>query len=261
MKKTCLCKPPKEIFDCLEKLNQATNLHISGDDFTARKLILEANSAEVREWTESLWGAKSPYVRPVKTKNPLPNLSKAEKAAFRMPDAALKKTLLQRDGFQCRVCGVPLIRKEVRVYFQSKYPELEIWGNRNALQHATFQATWLQYDHVVPHARGGDNTIQNMIITCAPCNYSRMNYTFEELELCDPREREPIKTGWSGCSSQLEGFAPKLQKINAPGSRRNPPPRRGPRASARRGTAPARPSPSRRNGGRARPYLRARGAS
>ncbi|MCX6971643.1 MAG: HNH endonuclease [Verrucomicrobia bacterium] len=52
--------------------------------------------------------------------------------------------------------------------------------------------------HLLPHARGGTNDLENIVITCAPCNYARMNHTLEEVGLIDPRTREPIKSTWDG---------------------------------------------------------------
>ncbi len=57
---------------------------------------------------------------------------------------------------------------------------------------------WVQYDHIVAHARGGDNSIDNMVITCAPCNYAKWNYLCEEIGLIDPRTREPMRSTWDG---------------------------------------------------------------
>jgi 5-methylcytosine-specific restriction endonuclease McrA len=57
---------------------------------------------------------------------------------------------------------------------------------------------WLQYDHLLPHARGGTNDLGNIVITCAPCNFARMNYTLEEIGLLDPRTREPVRSDWDG---------------------------------------------------------------
>lgn len=71
-------------------------------------------------------------------------------------------------------------------------------GSRNIDQHAAFQAMWLQYDHLLPHARGGDNSLDNVVITCAPCNFGRMNWTLDEVGLIDPRTRQHVRSVWTG---------------------------------------------------------------
>ncbi|WP_256898842.1 HNH endonuclease [Pseudomonas syringae] len=63
---------------------------------------------------------------------------------------------------------------------------------------------WAQYDHVLAHARGGDNSIDNTILTCAPCNFGKMNYTLEELNLVDPRVRPPVASSWDGLERLLK---------------------------------------------------------
>ncbi|TXG75932.1 hypothetical protein E6Q11_05910 [Candidatus Dojkabacteria bacterium] len=34
---------------------------------------------------------------------------------------------------------------------------------------------------MIPHARGGDNSLENMILTCSACNFGRMNLLLEEV--------------------------------------------------------------------------------
>lgn len=34
--------------------------------------------------------------------------------------------------------------------------------------------------------------------TCAPCNYSRMDFTLDELGLRGPRYSEPVRSSWDG---------------------------------------------------------------
>jgi 5-methylcytosine-specific restriction endonuclease McrA len=109
-----------------------------------------------------------------------------------------KKRLLQRDLFRCRFCGIPVIRSEVRKKIRNSYPDALSWGRRNGEQHAAFQAMWAQYDHIIPHSRGGDNSASNMVVTCAPCNFGRMEYTLDEVGLADPRNRVPGPIGWDG---------------------------------------------------------------
>jgi 5-methylcytosine-specific restriction endonuclease McrA len=62
---------------------------------------------------------------------------------------------------------------------------------------------WMQFDHILPHSRGGDNTMDNVVVTCAPCNFGRAERTLEEVGLMDPRQRPPEGTSWDGLERML----------------------------------------------------------
>lgn len=194
----CLREPIPEIADAARLLDAATTAHLMGEYALVGELIRAANMPAVREWTNSLWGANSPHVLYRGTPSAHPRVPSEDREAARMPSSEVVQRLHDRDGYHCRFCGIPIIRREIRLRFIAKYPELKIWGRTNNEQHAAFQAMWVQYDHVVPHARGGSHEIENLVVTCAPCNYGRMSYTLEEVNLADPREREPVKSNWDG---------------------------------------------------------------
>lgn len=54
------------------------------------------------------------------------------------------------------------------------------------------------YDHLLPHNRGGSADLENIVVTCAPCNFSRMDLTLDEVRVVDPRTREPVRPAWIG---------------------------------------------------------------
>lgn len=196
--RTCLRDPIPEIAEAARYLDEAVTAHLSGHADDARSLIRRADMPELREWTESLWGSNSPYVKYRLVDGSPPSLPTDQRIKVRMPTTAEKAALHQRDGFHCRFCGIPLIRKEVRERIKKVYPDALSWGSKNIEQHAAFQVMWLQYDHLLPHARGGDNSLENVLITCAPCNYGRWHYTFEEVGLSDPRLQNPTRSSWDG---------------------------------------------------------------
>ena len=202
--RSCLRDPVPEIFDSARYLDAAVSAHHAGKRAIADELIRLANDPAVREWVESLWGAGGPWTRPLHVEQPVPFMRREERLKVRMPSMADKKALLARDGLHCRFCGIPLIRAETRSLMCQAYPQALPWGIRNVDQHAGFQALWLQYDHLLPHARGGTNDLGNMIVTCAPCNNGRSNLTLEEVGLSDPRLRDPVRSTWDG----LERFRP-----------------------------------------------------
>lgn len=200
--RSCLRLPIPEIEDAKRLLDSAATAHVAGDFDAAAKLLEQANMPVVRAWTESLWGARSPYA-PKKAKASVATA----RAKERMPSSFLQAQLHGRDGYSCRYCGIPVIRKQIREYFRSNYPTLQIWGRKNVEQHAAFQAMWAQYDHVIPHSAGGQNEIGNLVVTCAPCNFAKMDCTLEEAGLADPRSRSPVITTWDGLERVLHRAA------------------------------------------------------
>ena len=122
-----------------------------------------------------------------------------------VPEEAQMAQLHARDGYHCRYCGIPVIRPEVRKKVCQLYPKEVTWGSTNASQHAGFQALWAQYDHVLPHAYGGTNDLDNLVVSCAACNFGKMSYRLEELGLSDPRERQPVQSQWDGLERLLAG--------------------------------------------------------
>jgi 5-methylcytosine-specific restriction endonuclease McrA len=196
--RTCLRDPISEIFDAARYLDAAVSAHLAGKIALADELIRLADMPAIREWTESLWGRGGPWTRPLRIENPLPFVVKDERVKIRMPSKADMAALIKRDGFHCRFCGIPVVRAEVRTLIHRAYPKALPWGTGNANQHAGFQALWVQYDHLLPHARGGANELSNMLVTCGPCNFGRNNLTLEEAGLADPRLREPVRSTWDG---------------------------------------------------------------
>ncbi len=195
MPRHCFLSPPKEAFDAADLLSQAVDAHLAGDVTTANSLIRQADSPILRDWTESIWGRGSPHIQASVQTVSLPL---AERIAIRMPDAAEKAALHRRDGYHCRFCGLPVIRSEVRKKIHKAYPDALPWGRTNQSQHAAFQAMWAQYDHLVPHSRGGNNAADNMVVTCAPCNFGRMDFLLDEVDLANPFARDPVISGWDG---------------------------------------------------------------
>jgi hypothetical protein len=194
----CFREPIPEFDEAVRLLDAAAAAHVAGDVRLAASLIAEADMPEIRDWLESLWGKQSPYLQFREIPDAPPVIPKKDRLDLRMPNAAEKRALIERDGYHCRFCGLPVIRPEIRKLLHKAYPDALPWGRANDSQHAAFQAMWLQYDHIVPHARGGNNDLENLVITCAGCNFCRMNYLLEEVGINDPFDHEPIESNWDG---------------------------------------------------------------
>jgi len=194
----CLREPISEIADAARYLDEAVSAHHAGRTDLAESLIRLADMPVIWEWTESIWGANSLYVQYREINGAPPTLPEDQRDKKREPTNLDKQLLHQRDGYHCRFCGIPVIRDEIRNAIKKVYSDALPWGRKNSEQHAAFQAMWVQYDHLLPHARGGKTDLENLLITCAPCNYGRSGKTLEEVGLRDPRTREPVHSTWDG---------------------------------------------------------------
>jgi hypothetical protein len=192
----CLRPPIPEIEEAAQLLDAAVSAHHEGRRNIAEELLVFTDNKRIWNWLDSVWGKRSPYTQFQVVPNAPLILPKEQRIKQRNPSIAERQTIHERDGYYCRFCGIPVIRSDIRRKFSQAYPDVVLWGNTNDRQHAAFQAMWAQYDHILPHARGGTNDISNIVLTCAACNYGRMRFTIEEVGLIDPRTREPRRGPW-----------------------------------------------------------------
>lgn len=187
-----LCEPVSAIFVAAERLSHAVELHNLGDRSGAEELLRSADDPAVREFTDRGWGrgAAARYGFKTTTSSP-PYLPKESRPVPRMPVAATMAQVLERDGRHCRFCGIPVISAAVRRRVQAAYPEVVTWGTTNGSQHSAFQCMWLQYDHLLPNSRGGDSSLENVVVACAVCNFGRMQATLSEARLLNPLDADP----------------------------------------------------------------------
>ena len=197
--------PIPEIFEAAELLSQAVDAHLvaGGRCDKAGELIKQADMKIVWDWTDSICGPEKPKIhrrRPVK--GAPKTLGESERDPKRKPSKQEELVLIKRDGYQCRFCGIPVIHMKIRVAMRKHYSDELKWENFKREQHAAFQCMLMQFDHIVPHSRGGRTDLDNLVVTCASCNYGRLfgriACTIEETGLIDPRTLPVSKTSWDG---------------------------------------------------------------
>jgi hypothetical protein len=201
----CFLQPIPEIFAAAESLRLALQAHLDGDGEQCAELIRRADDPKIAEWTRPFLGPwrKNPHLQLRTVQGAPPTVAKPSRVLVRMPTAAEKAELIRWHGRNCAFCGIPLVRAEVRKAFTAAYPEAARWGSTNDGCHAAFLCMWLQYDHLLPHSRGGDNSTDNVVLTCSACNFGRMAFTLQEVGLVDPRTRASRGTDWEGLEAML----------------------------------------------------------
>lgn len=194
----CLRSPIPEIEEAAGYLDAAVSAHLRSQHDMAREMLCLADNKAVWEWTDSVWGKRSPYFRYRAVSGAPAELPEKQRTTPRRATAHTKKLVHERDGYHCRFCRIPVVRSEVRINIANAYPDVVPWERTNDRQHAAFQCMWAQYDHILPHSRGGSSTIENVYLTCAACNYGRMQYTLEEVGLLHPAHHDSSCGNWDG---------------------------------------------------------------
>lgn len=210
----CFADPIPEIFEAAHLLNYAVSAHLRGDEARAAMLLKAADMPIIGQWLDPIWTAPHRQVVGEPFADLPPVLPKADRHKPRDATDSMKRALIARDGHHCRLCGIPLVRAAIRKLLTEHYPDAARWtGQKETLQHRGLQVLWLQYDHVVVHSRGGETSMENLVVTCPACNYGRDRFMMCEVGLRDPRTavRRPTWEGgqsWDG----LERILPEKDR-------------------------------------------------
>jgi 5-methylcytosine-specific restriction endonuclease McrA len=196
-----------EIFAACEALSAAADAHLSGNGILAEETLMRANCPIVWSWLNPAWVDVDRNVVHQRPEGDTKSVPKSDRDPDRNIRAAVKNAVLSRDGFRCRYCGIPVVSADIRKFFAKLYPSAVPWDARDpSKQHAGLQTLWLQFDHVEPHSHGGRSDPENVVVSCALCNFGKHGFTLRQLSLSDPRLRDPIPTAWDG----LERLRPAL---------------------------------------------------
>ncbi|MGI3211831.1 HNH endonuclease [Roseovarius tibetensis] len=192
-------EPITAIDDVCRRLSEAVDAHLEGRGDGADASFRAADCQKVWAWVNPSWSRPDLNVRVKAPKGDTAPVAKSLRDPDRNIKAVIRGEVLARDGYRCRYCGIPVVSAEIRKLAHRLYPEAVRWGGIDpSTQHAGFQCLWLQYDHVVPHSHGGRSTADNVVISCALCNFGKDRYTLQQLGIEDPRLRQPEPIDWDG---------------------------------------------------------------
>jgi hypothetical protein len=77
-----------------------------------------------------------------------------------------------------------------------------LWGT-----HGIIHLTWPVADYVVPWNQGGRTDLDNLVSSCASCNYGKDGNTIQQIGIHNPFDREPIIDTWNGLTDKLNLFS------------------------------------------------------
>lgn len=197
--KRSIKEPIPQIFETWDFLNQAVDAHLTGNRPLAEFLFKKADMRAVWEWLNPSWSRPDLNVTHPKPLGDTQTVSKSLRDPDRLIAPAIRSAVLRRDGCRCRYCGIPVVHADIRKLAHRAYPVAVPWEPYDVTkQHAGFACLWLQFDHVVPHSHGGRSSLDNVVISCALCNYGKDKYTLRQLDIADPFLTPPIPSAWDG---------------------------------------------------------------
>ncbi|MFZ4689637.1 MAG: HNH endonuclease [Polymorphobacter sp.] len=211
--RTCIKEPIPELYDAYGALQNAIDAHLAGGTSEAAEHFKLANCPVVWTWLNTAWVGVTKHVVTLRPSGDTRTIIRADRYPDRNIAKNVRQMVLARDGYRCRYCGLPVVHADIRKIAHSIYPEAVPWNSRVASQqHSGFQAFWLQFDHVEPHSHGGQSSVENVVVTCALCNFGKDRHTLLQLELEDPRLRLPIPSEYDGLE-RFRSAAPRPTKV------------------------------------------------
>ena len=207
--RSCILDPIPEILVAQKLLNQAAIYHLDGKSVKAAEAIREADMTELYLWAESIWGKTQPNSGEIQ-KEKLPAVTSVPVCINpKKPpkNDIILQSLIERDGYHCRWCGIPLIQGNIAAYLKKFYPMVIRWHIKlgNHQKHAAFQAMQLVQNRVIPRSKGGTKSLDNLVISCAPCAYGRGEALPVDKGLISPvpQHGPSIKSDWDGLTRIL----------------------------------------------------------
>ena len=142
--KRSIKEPIPQIFQTWDFLNQAVDAHLAGDMQLAEKIFKKADMRAVWEWLNPGWTRPDLNVVVPAPPADTQKVSKNLRDPDRVIALATRFSVLQRDGYRCRYCGIPVVHADIRKLAHRDYPDAVPWDPYNVTkQHAGFACLWL----------------------------------------------------------------------------------------------------------------------
>lgn len=191
-------KRPVTFQHAIDLFIEAVHSFQKGERDLALSIIDNIDSDTITKWYVE-HGQMSGRIRAIILNHPkLKSIPTEERDPERSPRRFQEKVFM-RDNYHCRYCGNKVFSQRFLKAF-SKLLDAPNFrrGHTNLETHAIFHLGWPVAVHIVPWNIGGTTTLENLVTSCAPCNYGKDGYTIEQIGIENPLSRPIINSNWIG---------------------------------------------------------------
>ncbi len=198
---------PHWFADQLDIFESAVNDFVAGDKESCLAKLKQIRSEEITNWYIEHGQMSGRHRNLILKVPPTPTIDISLRDLIRSPKK-IQDAVFERDGYKCRYCGNKLLSQVfIRLFIKKLGSQLFQRGETNVTTHGIIHIAWPVADHVIPWNKGGLTNLENLVSSCATCNYGKDGYTIEQLGIQNPFNREPSLDKWNG----LTDIIPKLR--------------------------------------------------
>ena len=171
--------PIPQIEIAISYLDEAVDFYLSEKFELASEKLVQADMKEIAAYYKLIVG-KTKF--PIHWQHRQPkSIEKKERIQARMPAAHVTRNIFERDGWRCRFCGTRVFSTKSRKVIIDAFPAEAHWADKEYERHAALNCQAASLDHILPHSRGGDNSEDNLVTACGPCQFGRNQWTIDEV--------------------------------------------------------------------------------
>jgi len=202
-------KTPYWMTNQIEIFVSAVDDFLSGNKNSCLEKIRLIRSQEITYWYIEHGQMSGRHRKLTLDITPPSNIDQRLRDPLRSP-RKVQNVVFERDGYKCRYCGIKLISQDFfRLFIKKLNSDLFKRGKTNLTTHGIIHIAWPVADHVNPWNKGGQTNLENLVSSCATCNYGKDGYTIEQIGIENPFNRNPQIDSWTGLTDRIE----KLKKI------------------------------------------------
>ncbi len=183
---------PDEALVAMDTFEASYRALLSGDISKARELLSHIPSHQMQTWFDM--HAQNVSTLRFRGLGSIAPVIVSTELDPKKTFSHLSPQIYRRDNFHCRYCGSKVAPRSFFTRFSNLIGDDAFYiGRANREMPGIYLLFVATLDHVTPHRLGGRTDASNLVTSCWPCNYGKMEYTLEQIGIDDPRLTPPVE--------------------------------------------------------------------